>query len=257
MDKVNVVAFTGKARSGKDTAALIIRNYLDEYNDRVDFKDVRVYGFEAFAAPLKSMVAMLLDFFGLGSVMQPDTLHPYIEGEEKEKTIEAIGASPRKLLQTLGTDWGRKQINQDIWLNCMRQRLNSYPSLVDMGYGGALVVVTDCRFDNEAHMLHDLGAKIIRIQRDNVPDQVGDTAHPSEDGVAPHLIDLTVENNGTVEEFQEALIKALGDLLPPIPETGPEDQLDLPWDEPEQEDTATTATEEATDAVEERSAAHT
>lgn len=253
MDKVTIIALTGKARSGKDTAANIIRNYLDNHNDLVDFNKVRVYGFEAFAAPLKSMIAMLLDFFGLGSVMQPETLYPYIDGDQKEEVIEAIGASPRGMLQTLGTNWGRQMVNGNIWLNCMRTRLEAYPAVVDMGYGGAVIVVTDCRFDNEAELIHELGGKVVRIQRDNVPEQVGEADHPSENGVAPHLIDITVDNNGTVEEFQDALIKALGDLLPEMPE---DDQFDLPWDEPERDDTITIETEEASDADEERSEAH-
>jgi hypothetical protein len=252
MDKITIIALTGKARSGKDTAANVIRNRLEYYNDSVDFPHMFVYGFESFAAPLKSMVAMLLDFFGLGSVMQPEELWPYIEGDKKEVVIETIGASPRGLLQTLGTNWGRQMVNENIWLNCMRTRLEAYPAALDMGYEGAVIVITDCRFDNEAELIHEMGGKVIRVVRDDAPEQVGVAGHPSEEGVAPHLIDVTVDNNGTVEEFQEALIWALGDLLPAIPEPA---QLGLPWDEPERDDTITIEPEEATNAVEERSEA--
>lgn len=249
MDKITVIGLTGKARSGKDTAAEAIRDRLNEYNDTVaEFTEVYVVGYEAFAAPLKSMVAMLLDFFGKGSIMAPAELYPYIDGDKKEEEIEGIGASPRKLMQTLGTNWGRDLINKDLWLNCLRERVNAYNDLVEHGYKGAVVVIPDCRFDNEAELIRELGGKVVQIVRDEAPEKVGEEGHASEAGVSPHLVDLTVANNGTVEEFQAALIEALGDTLPDVPVVD-----DLPWDELEAENAE--AEEEATDAVEERSEA--
>lgn len=266
MDNTTIIALTGKARSGKDTAALAIRDYLETYHQRVtDFNEAYVLGLESFAAPLKSMIAMLLDFFNLGSIMDAPSLYPYLDGDQKEEVIEAIGASPRKMLQTLGTDWGRKLINEDLWLNCMRERVEGYEALKEHGYKGSIVVITDCRFDNEAKLIQELGGTVVQIVRDNVPEQVGEEGHPSEAGVSPDLIGLTVHNNGTVEEFQAAFIKALGDLLPELPDA-PEEPEEL--DDSEaffqalfelQEDTEeeTNDDEEATDAVEERSEART
>jgi hypothetical protein len=243
MSDMTIIALTGKARSGKDTAALVIREYLDQYHDNTEeFTDCYVLGLEAFAAPIKSMVAMLLDYFGLGSVMRQDILAPYIDGDKKEEVIPEIGASPRKLMQTLGTDWGRNCIDKSLWLNSMRARIKGYTDVANFGYRGAIVVVTDCRFDNEAELIKELGGLVVRVVRDETP-EVGEDSHPSEAGVSDELVGLTVHNNGTVEEFRAALIKALGDLLPAIPEVRVEEE-------------AATIEDEDND-VEERSAART
>lgn len=261
MNNTTIIALTGKARSGKDTAAITIHNYLEQYHERVvDFSEAYVLGLESFAAPLKSMIAMLLDFFNMGSVMDKETLYPYLDGDKKEEVIEAIGASPRKMLQTLGTDWGRKLINEDIWLNCMKARVVGYEDLVSHGYKGSIVVITDCRFDNEAKLIRELGGTVVQVVRDGVPEQVGEEGHPSEAGVSPDLIDRTVHNNGTVEEFQAALIEALGDLLPAMPEPRPEAEEPEGFDEffaalEQLQDESTD--EEEVDAVEERSEART
>jgi hypothetical protein len=191
------------------------------------------------------MVAMLLDFFGHGSIMQPETLQPYIDGEKKEEVLEGIASSPRTLMQTLGTDWGRNIINKDLWLNCMEARLKAYVDCKNLGYKGAFVIVTDVRFDNEAQKIKDLGGTVVQIARADAPEQVGAEQHASEAGVSPHLIDVTVDNSGTVEEFQDALIKALGSL-PALPDY-PVEQTELFSEE----------SEESTDVVEERSEALT
>jgi len=217
-NNVKLIGLTGAARSGKDTAAKIIRDHMIDYCDaEPDFSKHIVLALEAFAAPLKSMLAMLLDFFGRGNIMQPETLAPYLDGDRKEEVLEEIGVSCRSMLQTLGTDWGREKVHRDLWLNCMKKRIEAYTDVCNLGYSHALVVITDVRFDNEAKLVKELGGVVVQVCRDTVP-EVGDEDHPSEAGVSPHLIDMTVKNNGTVEEFGEALKEALGDLLPPIPE---------------------------------------
>ena len=123
-NNVRIIGICGPARVGKDTlAANITETIMHTMNP--DYSDY-ILAQESFASPIKSMVAMLLDFFGLGSIMNAPTLEPYLEGDKKEEMIESIGASPRKLLQTLGTDWGRDIIDENLWLNSMRHRIEQY-----------------------------------------------------------------------------------------------------------------------------------
>lgn len=54
------------------------------------------------------------------------------------------------LLQVLGTDWGRKTIDENIWVKCLQNKLKKRRA--DDFSGGAvpeLVIVGDCRFENE------------------------------------------------------------------------------------------------------------
>jgi hypothetical protein len=50
------------------------------------------------------------------------------------------------LLQLIGTEWGRNTIDQDIWVKCLRKK-------IDIHYKGCrepqLILVGDCRFENE------------------------------------------------------------------------------------------------------------
>jgi len=249
MDKrIKIIGLTGKARSGKDTAARCIHQHILNHTATVDFEYSYALGLEAFAAPLKSMVAMLLDFFGKGEIMNPATLQPYIDGELKEELIPEIGASPRKLLQTLGTEWGRQTIKDDIWIACMLERIKKYSMILDHGFAGVIIVITDVRFDNEATALKELGATLVEIKRDDVPDVVGDAPHGSEAGVSVDMIDRVVYNNGTLEEFAYELVDKLSGVLPTYPDAANDPVYELPWD-------AEDATEGDTESDEDRPAA--
>ncbi len=129
-----VVAFAGLAGSGKSTAA----TYLAE---RHGYKRIR------FAGPLKAMM------YSLGF------LSDEVEGKLKEEPNELLcGKSPRHAMQTLGTEWGRKCLGEDVWVNLWRQAANEVLS------DGGRVVVDDCRFPNEAATVRKLGGKVWLIE---------------------------------------------------------------------------------------------
>jgi len=69
-----------------------------------------------------------------------------------------------------------------------------------------IIVVTDCRYLDELIALKTLGATAVHIKRDNLP--VSDL-HSSELELDAyhHLFDYTIENNGTLEEYQEKIIQ--------------------------------------------------
>lgn len=50
-----------------------------------------------------------------------------------------------KLLQILGTEWGRDHIHQDIWVNIAKYRANQFVSMSPEN----VVIIDDCRFPNE------------------------------------------------------------------------------------------------------------
>src|SRR4051794_29167915 len=98
-----------------------------------------------------------------------------IEGDLKQEPVEALaGATPRHVMQTLGTDWARDMIAPEFW---SRAWTSSAKAALARGAPG--IVVEDCRFPNEAEAIRALGGRIIRILRpaDALLD-VG--AHPSE-----------------------------------------------------------------------------
>lgn len=175
-----LIAFTGKAGAGKDTAA----------SKLIEAGFVRV----AFADPLKEMLAAMLN-------VSRDKLE---DRTYKDAPLSALGIekTPRQLLQTLGTDWGRKLVDDGLWVNLAKGRVTGALK------AGHDVVITDCRFGNEAGIVRSLGGLVVRIQRAvtaAVP------AHESENGVDNALCDIVINNNNsTAEDFAEKVAAILG-----------------------------------------------
>ena len=111
-----------------------------------------------------------------------------------------VGKSPRELLQTLGTEWGRKLVAEDMWVRIADQRLDR------LEYDDTPAVIADVRFDNEAEWIRERGGEVWLVQRE--PD--GPThAHVSESGISPHLIDRVIDNTGTPDQTRRHVLAAL------------------------------------------------
>jgi hypothetical protein len=175
MIRPRVIGVAGRARVGKDTAARMLHGL-----GVGDF----VY---AFADPLRAMLRA-----GLGI----DMSLPYWQ-EHKEKGLpEFGGASPRRIMQTLGTEWGRELIHGDIWLTLAFKRL--------MEGGGRGMIVSDCRFENETAWIRRVGGLVVHIER-AAAEAV--RPHSSEAGVAVGAGDWVVANNGTLRELERELAR--------------------------------------------------
>jgi hypothetical protein len=115
----------------------------------------------------------------------------------KEGVIPEIGASPRYMLQTLGTEWGREMINQNIWVILAMERAKA---LAGSGYA----VITDVRFDNEAEAIEASGGFIVEVVRANNTAATPHTTHQSESGIDRKYVSLVIVNNGTIDELRSA-----------------------------------------------------
>lgn len=167
---INVIAFTGRAGSGKSTAAKVL----------VD----QGWTLVKFASPLKAMLRAYYTEIGF----DPATIDRKIEGDLKEKRCFSLGGkTPRYAMQTLGTEWGRGKLGPHMWVDAWDTRA------VDVLEGGGRVVCDDCRFSNEAAVVRRLGGKVVRIAGRG---GIG-TSHSSE-----HIdlrADETIYNNISVE----------------------------------------------------------
>lgn len=160
MSLPSIIAFSGKAGAGKTTAAMMLVATGAGYC-RLSFAD-----------PLRDMLRAL----GLTT----DDL-----SERKEVPHLLLGGkTPRQALQTLGTEWGRKMITDDLWLGIARHRLNR---ALD---AGERVCFDDCRFANEAALVRALGGIVINVTRPGQPQLA--PAHASEAGLPPSSIDHTL-----------------------------------------------------------------
>lgn len=161
-----IIGLTGRKRAGKDSAAAVLRS--------------RGFAVDSFAAPIRHFVAEML---GWG----PDQLDA-----RKEEPLDFLdGVTPRRIMQLVGTECGRRMVHPELWIRLMTRRLAKRTSLD--------VVISDARFDNEAHAIHAAGGIVVEIQR---PGLDGSDTHVSEDGISPRLIDRTIVNDGTLDDLR-------------------------------------------------------
>ena len=175
---MKIIALTGPKQVGKTTVANAIANYLDPF---IHSQVV------SFATPMRAMLlAMGIDERHLNN--------PSL----KETPIEGINKSARQLLQTLGTDWGRNMINDNIWLWAMQRQLK----FAEMG-NAEYAIIDDCRFENEARCVKSLGGIIVRLKR--VGFEYGTDPHESERPIA-HGIDFICDATDA-QEASERIVK--------------------------------------------------
>lgn len=159
------------------------------------------YQTSKFAGPLKRMTAALLREIDYS----PERIRAAIEGSEKNTPIPDLGnRTPRDLMQTLGTEWGRDCVAPDLWVHLT---LRHAASLRASGVG---VVCDDMRFPNEAAALRAAGGILVRIDR---PGTVCPNGHVSEGGLDSYTFDLVLTNDAPDAATFAAQAAALVDSL--------------------------------------------
>lgn len=178
---MGLIGLTGKAGSGKDTVAAIIERLYPSSE------------FHSFAGPLKDGCAAM---FGWNREALDHNR------EFKEAIDPRYGFSPRYAMQTLGTEWGRDLMGEDVWLNALATKYASSES--------EYFVVRDVRFKNEAEWVRKSGGVILYIVRPDAPDVI---AHPSEDIFPPDPLDIVIDNDGTILDLEDKIAAALDKFL--------------------------------------------
>lgn len=92
--------------------------------------------------------------------------------------------TPRAMMQQLGTEWGRRRMGEDFWVELWSADAAAAP--------GARIVVDDCRFANEARAVRALRGRVVRIECPHLPPAAA--THESE--VFALEPDMTIVNDG-------------------------------------------------------------
>lgn len=171
-----IIGFTGKMGAGKSACANLLSNLITEHN-----KEAQVKIFK-FAQPLYDIQRYAYE-----------RINRDMKGEKD-----------RKLLQFLGTDWGRS-IDENLWVNLWRIEVRTYTFKYNYNY----VINDDLRFDNEAEQVVAMGGVIFEVQAERdtrearIPLIQGD--HLSEKGVTGKYITNSIDNNGTLGDLKGKL----------------------------------------------------
>lgn len=175
-----IALYSPYPQCGKTTVA----EYLDQ-----KYNFVR----SPMAGPLKEMLDDLLRLF-----MDQRRARRHIYGDLKEEPIAELGGlTARRLMQTLGTEWGRA-LDTGFWLRVKEAQLAFKRPYTDK------IVVDDMRFPNEYEMLKGRGATTIKILRTAALAGVPHN-HVSEGGLNGHSFDFVVVNDGSLGQLYEAI----------------------------------------------------
>ncbi len=164
-----LIGVAGKAGAGKDTfvLGLIQAGYIRA----------------AFADALKHVTAM--------TAGEPVT--NFTDLKLKEEFSEALQMTRRRALQNVG-NMMRQATHDGIWLQRVVRDWEAS--------GRVATAISDVRYPNEAAAVKDAGGIVVRIERPSLVGLTGEAAvHASEVPLADHLVDITIQNDGTVEEL--------------------------------------------------------
>jgi hypothetical protein len=198
--KAPVIGLIGRAGSGKTA----VRNILS--------RNIPPLKPMSFATGLKAMTTALI------RCALPAKWHmspaDYVASPElkNEPLPFLLNLTPRHLMQTLGTEWGRNTVHRDLWTVLAAQRVEAYISSTFAGKAeGPKAIFDDVRFQNEVDMIRMFGGVIIKVERPDNPNAI-DTSHASEQEADSIVPDMTIVNDGTLED----LAAKLSAIWPPI-----------------------------------------
>lgn len=214
-----IIGLSGKSGSGKNLAAdLILYNIWkskkfeipdsvlpsflvnSEYTKMIDWE------LRAFADKVKDIVCLLI------GCTKKD-----LESQEFKATevplcwqiIKDAGKYPlykngniptyRQVLQFIGTDLFRNQFNPEVWINAA---LNTSPA--------SNIIITDCRFPNEADAILERGGILIRLQRNINKLSSNSVNHSSETALDDYTkFTHIINNNSSISKLDKSLITIL------------------------------------------------
>lgn len=180
-----LIGLSGYARSGKDSIAAVL---------------VQHYGFQrkAFADTLRNALIALNPTLLVNGEPYPLATAVQCWGWEK---LKEIAPDSRLYLQRLGTEVGRDMLGENIWVDLT---LDHESTLLND------IVVTDCRFLNEARKIKSLGGFLVKVERPGV----GPVNNHASDAGLDVPFDYYLINDGTLDDLNDdvaAMLLALAE----------------------------------------------
>lgn len=197
--KVSIIGISGKHGSGKDTVGTIIQMIPFMSDDEIfraldnpaivkNVQKTSLWEIKKFAGKLKDIASLLLgvpvETFENQSFKESD-LGP-------EWSIDGKPMTARLFLQKLGTDAMRNGLHTNVWVNALMADCNET----------CRWIVTDVRFKNEAEVLRDAKAVLLRINRN-----IDTGNHPSEVDLDDYVFDYVIENTKDMMSLIKAVRK--------------------------------------------------
>ncbi len=206
---LQIIAFTGSAGTGKDTAADILATHCGF--TRLAFADaLRTEVQAAFNVPLelltrRDLKEMPTAALALIECQDDGFIGALVRANARNNVRFDVPAwfrgslSPRQVLQLWGTEYRRAQ-RINYWLDALRSRITQLHALD----GRSRFVITDARFENEAAMVRAMGGVVWQITRDGAQPVEGQHASATDGSrLNPSVV---IDNSGTLHSLREAVL---------------------------------------------------
>lgn len=171
-----IIILTGKAQSGKNISANIIKEYYEKQNK----KTVII----AYAKYLKDYAKEIINW----------------DGKEENK--------PRELLQQLGVELIKNQIDENMLINRIKEDIKVYEYFFDV------IIISDARFETEIEEIKkDNKVTVIKIEgkQNNLTSEQQN--HITETALNNYnKYDYVIENTKTLEELKNEIKKIMEEI---------------------------------------------
>jgi len=191
MDRLCIL-FAGNMGHGKDTAA----NMMADVCRQRSLSSLRI----AFADPIKEAAVHLL---GLPKAISYGT-------QDEKLSWQVYGKSARHWLQWIGTELGRNQINQDIWVHRFAERALQSDAKVVIG--------SDCRFRNEMNVMRSMlegqmRLVIVKIVNPRIPVNLEHQSESEVYYIPEDEFDAVIRNDRSLKDLMGDIEAMAAELL--------------------------------------------
>ena len=214
---MKIIGLSGRAESGKNTVADMMVEMCHDSGLSVTTR--------AFADPVKLMVERLNPIVAhtVTPVDDGDEVHPVRISDLLDmyedpafnftwsQRWDFIKVRPevRALLQRMGTEAGRGTLGDDVWVDLMHRRI-----LKDEAQDIDVVIITDTRFESEQRLIKSLDdSRLVLIERPTKNSLGVNSTHLSETSLNTSLTDVTLNNDGDLDELREKVRFELNSFL--------------------------------------------
>ena len=217
-----IIGIMGRAGSGKDLVGSMIQyldasilykgadSYIEDllnrgFSPNKDYDGVSNWSIRKFAEPLKQIICIIT---GCSREQLEDPVFKNTPlGDDWITSGKKL--TPRDLLQIIGTDFIKNELNTNVWVSALLNKYKSYYKWI----------ITDVRFPNEVRAIKEHGGVIIKVERpcstcgeyDNTICSNGyhSIQHESETALDSYTPDYVIKNEGSIE----ALLTTVGETI--------------------------------------------
>ena len=210
---MKIIGLNGKKQAGKDSFANFAEEILPNQVARISFAyPLKMFCVNYLGVPHKNV---------FGSDFEKDQwvgTWGIIFGEQNEKLLTQYEKntddpiSGREVLQVVGTDIFRENLNSNIWVDIAKRRLQDQQWDKPVNGKPKVVFITDVRFPNEVDWINEEGYVGVRIYRyTGKTDSIVHSSETSFDSIPDskfkHLIDA--QENTSLSALKKKVIQIL------------------------------------------------